>query len=444
MIYNQIEDLIGKTPLLKVGGARYGLTDADIYIKLEYLNPFGSVKDRTALGLMRQAGDINEQRGLIESSSGNTAKALQIMAARHGGKLTSVTNRIKVPETEELLRYLGTEIIALPGKSECPDPNDEGNPFNLINEMLAELPNKYYHTSQYENQNNPDIHYQSTAPELYHDLPNFEAYIAGVGTGGSGGGVIKYAKENNYKTKFIGVVSEPSDFLPGIRNRNELYETGLFNAKDYDDLCEVSSAEALEFLRKLVLNEGVLAGPTTGANFAAAVRYGKATEGSGMAGQRRRLVILACDRLDGYMSYIAKRQPGLFGSKQNSDVYAEFKLDETKVEQLEKPTDQTTVDWIKEQNVQVIDTRGVRPYNNFWIEGSLNLPEEYLREILEHGTPFDAGRPVLLLCPTGERSLLLANILVERGLIAYSLAGGLAAWRRAGLPLVRGQSKRGN
>lgn len=145
MIYHAIEELIGNTPLLQIDGSRYGIKNVDMYVKCEYMNPFGSVKDRTALSLLRDM-DFAELRNngtrLIESSSGNTAKALQMLALRNGTSLVTVTNRIKIPEVSALLKYLGSEIISLPGRSECPDPNDSDNAVAVIERMVAASPKK--------------------------------------------------------------------------------------------------------------------------------------------------------------------------------------------------------------------------------------------------------------------------------------------------------------
>lgn len=440
MIYTQIEQLIGNTPLLRLDSTRWGLVHTDLYLKLEYLNPFGSIKDRTAMGITNDidmtALAAHDQK-LLESSSGNTAKALQLLAGRHGTTLTSVTNRIKVPEVEQQLRYLGTEIIALPGRSECPDPQDEGNPLNVIHRMQSEQPTTYHHTRQYENRENPAIHRETTAREVHDDLGEVDAVVTGVGTGGSSGGFIEFARQHALDTRCVGVMADPSDFLPGIRTRNELFETALFREDDYHELVEVSSAEALTALRRLVVEEGVLAGPTTGANFHAMLRYARQHDALREDGTRRVVVGIACDRLEPYMSYIMKRQPELFGEVNQHDIYRVRLTDAERVE-LERPAAGTTLRWVDEVDAQVIDTRGVRPYVNFRIPRSLNIPEEYLREMLESGTPFPASRPLLFVCPTGERSALFAKILRERQYEAYSVAGGLAAWRTAGLPLERG------
>ncbi|HMI08997.1 MAG TPA: pyridoxal-phosphate dependent enzyme [Candidatus Saccharimonadales bacterium] len=438
MIYNSIEQVIGNTPLLKLDGKRYGLKNTDLYVKLEYLNPFGSIKDRTALGLLKDTKwkELERQnQHIIESSSGNTAKSLQVLASRHGVPVICVTNRIKVPEVEQQLRYLGTEIMSLPGRSECPDPNDENNTVAVIESMQHQQPNHYYHTAQYTNLANPLMHETTTAKELYEDLPTIDYMISGIGTGGSSSGLIAYASHHHLDTNHIGVVADPSDFLPGIRTKNELFETGLFEADAFLDIIEVTSADALKALQILVKNEGVLAGPTTGGNFAAATRYLLEHDTFREDGSRQTAVFIACDRLETYMSYIAKRQPELFDSTRLTDIFTAAVSDE-EAKELSRAASHETQQWIVDENVLVVDTRGVKPFVNFHIEGSLNYPEDLLKEVLENGTPF-ADRPVLLVCPTGDRSKLLASVLSKRGVKAYSLGGGLLAWRSAGLPLVR-------
>src|SRR3989338_6587476 len=439
MIYTSIESIIGHTPLLQIDAERYGIVHTNVYVKLEYLNPFGSIKDRTAVGLLSNASmdDLKtHDKHIIESSSGNTAKALQILAARHGVPFTSVTNRIKVPEVEQQLRYFGTTIVSLPGRSECPDPNDSGNAIATINAMITASPDRYHHTSQYENRDNTLIHQHTTAAEIYDDLSIVDHVVTGVGTGGSSGGLIEYAKAHRSAAKHVGVVAHPSDFLPGIRTKNELFETELFNEDDFNDILEVTSTDALEALRDLVLNEGILAGPTTGANFAASLRYLQSHDVPRKNGDKQSLVFVACDRIEPYMSYIMKRQPDLFGTHTYSDLYS-IDLTTIDVDALRKPANAQTQDWIEQSRALVIDTRGVKPFANFHIPGSISYPEEMLREILSLGAPFDRDVPLLFVCPIGERSDILAAILRQRGYDAYGLEGGLLSWRTNGLPLVR-------
>lgn len=439
MIYNQIEELIGNTPLLKVSEASHGLQHTDVYVKLEYLNPFGSIKDRTALGLTKDINfsELNQQDArLIESSSGNTAKALQLIAGRQNNSLVSVTNRVKVPEVDQLLRYIGVDIVSLPGRSECPDPNDDGNALAQIGKMIQTDPTKYHHTNQYANKANPEVHTQTTAKEIYDDLGTVDYVVMGVGTGGSSGGIVEYIRQHGLDTKSVGVVSDGSDFLPGIRTENELFETELFKRDWFEDLVEVTSADALRALDSLIHNDGILAGPTTGSSFAALRDYLKKHDSLKADGTRQVAVFVACDRLEPYMSYITKRLPERFNHHTLTDIF-NIKVSEDERPQYEKSATNQTLGWLTEQNAKIIDMRGVKPYGSFHIEGSLSYPEELLHEVGEQGTPFDQDTPVLLVCPRGDRSLLYAALLRKRGIEAYSLAGGLLAWRAAELPLVR-------
>lgn len=439
MIYNQIEQIIGNTPLLKISEASHGLQHTDVYAKLEYLNPFGSIKDRTAIGLTKDINftELNQRSArLIESSSGNTAKALQLIAGRQNNGLVSVTNRVKVPEVDQLLRYIGVDIVMLPGRSECPDPNDDDNALAQIEKMKQTDPTGYYHTDQYANKANPEIHMQTTAKEIYGDLGAIDYIVTGVGTGGSSGGLIDYIKQHDLATKSVGVVSDGSDFLPGIRTETELFETELFQKDWFEDLVEVTSADALHALDELVRNDGILAGPTTGASFAALKRYLQNNDTPRADGTRQVAVFIACDRIESYMSYIVKRLPERFNTRTLTDIFA-MEVSDNEREQYEKPATEQTMQWINEQQVTVVDIRGVKPYGAFHIEGSLSYPEELLHEVGQQGTPFDINKPVLLVCPRGDRSLLYANLLTNRGVEAYSLAGGLLAWRSAQLKLAR-------
>ena len=430
MIYHEIEDCIGNTPLLKLDGKKWGFKNTDVYVKLEYLNPWGSIKDRTALGITKQC-KWEPGKNILESSSGNTAKALQLLASRRGSQLTSVSNRVNVQEVQQQLQYFGAEMITLPGNSECPDPAKDNNPLNVIRDMQHEQPKKYFHTNQYENSENTQVHRQTTAAELYDDLGNIDVIVTGVGTGGSSGGVIEYARLHQKKTTCIGVMSEPSDFLPGIRTRDELFETNIFHADAYDSLVEVASRSALVALRELVQQEGVLAGPTTGANFAAVREYLQHNDKL-VDGRRQTLVFIACDRLETYMSYIMKRQPEVFERDQYADMYS-VTVSAHEQREYEKPVSEQTAAWIESDSVLVVDTRSTDAYEAFSIPGAVNFPENQLIECMSAGTPFQGT--VLLVCSRGHRALQFAKVLRGRGCNAYSLAGGIAEWRAGGLPL---------
>lgn len=182
MIKNSIIDCIGNTPLIKIDEKIHGFQGLEIFAKCEFLNPFGSVKDRTALGLLKNSGDATH---IIESSSGNTAKALGILSQIFDKKFTTVTNRIKQKEIQEILEIIGIEIENLPPGSECPDPNDPNSPFAVIKRKMEENPGKFYWTDQYTNEANPAIHETTTAVEIEKDLGTLDYFFGGLGTTGS-------------------------------------------------------------------------------------------------------------------------------------------------------------------------------------------------------------------------------------------------------------------
>ncbi|NED87675.1 pyridoxal-phosphate dependent enzyme, partial [Streptomyces sp. SID11233] len=184
MKYDSILDTIGQTPLVRIDPAVHGLRSTELYAKLEFFNPFGSVKDRAAWGMARPAIAAAAERGaeVVELSSGNTAKALAVIASMHGLGFRSVTNRMKIPEVKELLLLLGAEIEELPGQSECLDPTDTEDPLTRFHRELSAPGGSFLHTDQYFNPANARAHEEGTGPEIIADLggraPDW--FVAGV------------------------------------------------------------------------------------------------------------------------------------------------------------------------------------------------------------------------------------------------------------------------
>jgi len=163
MRYDDITDAIGNTPLVRIDPDVHGLRTIDLYAKLELLNPFGSVKDRAAWNMVRPLlpGAVDRGDTVVELSSGNTAKALALIAGMHGLPFKSVTNRMKVPEIKDLLLLLGAEIDELPGQSECLDPSDTEDPLTRMYQRLN-ASGGYTHTDQYFNERNVEAHFIGT------------------------------------------------------------------------------------------------------------------------------------------------------------------------------------------------------------------------------------------------------------------------------------------
>ncbi len=435
MLYQHITELIGNTPLLRLDPARHGIEGIDLYAKLEYCNPFGSVKDRIAWGMIRD--DLGEITGrgqtLIEASSGNTAKALQVLAAMHGLRLRALTNRAKVAEVRDILELLGVELEELPGLSECPDPTVPDDVFSTIEKMMAERPGEFYHPSQYTNLANVRTHHDTTGQEIAADLGEVDFLFGGLGTTGSTRGAATFLQGANPGLKTIGVVSTRDDFIPGIRSEAELWDVGLFEPGFYAQIIPVRPADAIDATLELAGRHGVLAGPTTGATYWAAQQYLRRQPVP--AGPPRRAVVIACDRLEPYLSYVRKRRPDLFGQARRAtpgDVSDDI------VAATPELSVRALAGMIPDPALLCIDTRGSMAYRVGHLPGSVNIPDDYLEDMLRHGNPFPGSSTIVLVCAVGEYSRRLAAFLRQAGHDAASLAGGVVAWRDAGLPLESG------
>jgi cysteine synthase B len=437
MIINNVVELIGDTPLLEISPRVHGLKHIDLYAKCELFNPFGSVKDRTAWGMLAPYLDdiVGGGKTVIESSSGNTAKALQTIASMNGVPFKVVTNRIRVDETREILNVLGAQIEELPGASTCPDPSDENDPVAIVDREVERSGGTMHATQQYRNSINSETHYRTTGEEIVNDLGHVDYLIGGVGTAGSTGGVAKRLAEENPALITIGVIAPAADMLPGIRNADELWEVGLFSKDLYQQLIEVRSVEAIDAMMRLNREAGLLAGPTSGGCFAAALGALSEVDEPGPGGARKKAVFIACDRVEGYLSYLRRRRPDIFGAEMRDGSLSSFVLEEG--DAVDTVSIDTAPKFIENDMPLIVDTRGNRAFRAGHIARSVNIDTEKLEEIIELGSPFDAGTKVLLVCPVGKRTRRLTAFLRRSGVEAYTLEDGIVGWRDAGLPLVR-------
>jgi cysteine synthase B len=420
MKYEDITELIGDTPLLKIDEEVHGVRNLQLYVKMESMNPFGSLKDRVAWSLLED--DIErireKDRKVLESSSGNTAKAIQGITSSRGIDFRTITNRIKIDEVKDLLITMGTEIEELPGKSECPDPNDPDDPLTYIDNLMEEKGDSYYRTGQYTDEKNTEAHRENTGPEIMEDLSQIDYFFGGLGTTGSTKGITQAIRERNPDLNTVGIVSSSDDFIPGIRTENEMWEVGLYEKELYSDVLTVNSGKAIDATLDLIRSSGLLSGPTTGAQLAAIRDYFPEE-----LEEEKTAVFLACDRLEPYMSYLKKRKPELFGREKQE------------IETTEEP-DQITVDHAHQEfeDFTVVDIRSNPAYKASHIPSSINITGDRLKDILRTGNPFP-NRKILVVCPTGDESGKYAAMIDEKGGEAYSLENGITEWRDSGKPL---------
>lgn len=436
-IYQHITELIGDTPLLRLDPAVHGLDGVDLYAKLESHNPFGSVKDRVAWAMLGEEIDTvrAEGRTLIEASSGNTAKALRILGAVHGIGLRAMTNRIKVGEVRDLLRLLGTDIVELPGLSECPDPTTPNDVYSAIERAMAAEPERFRHLSQYTSERNIAAHHDGTGREIHEDLAaagidRVDYLFGGLGTTGSSRGAGSYLRKYHPDLRTVAVVSDRGDFIPGIRSEREMWEVGLFRPDFYDEIVTMESGPAIDATLELATGYGILAGPTSGAAYAAAreVLTRPRRTGSSVVA-----VVIICDRREPYLSYIAQRRPDLFGRDATRQAPGPAEIAAAAV-----VGPAGLAELIRTQRPVVVDTRGAMAYRIAHIPGAINIPDDRLTDLFTHGTPFSRAHPVVFTCPTGEVSRQFAATAQQTGHTAYSLDGGIAGWRAAGFELERG------
>lgn len=427
MIINQMTDLIGNTPLLKIPAHVTGLKNIDVYAKLEMMNPFGSVKDRTAWGIVKDDLEDIKKNGMkiIENSSGNTAKSLQAIANIHGIKFKLLSALANVREQKEVMQVMGAEIEEIATANDCFDPSDPNDPQYIIQREVAANPGKIYFPSQFTNEKNPSYHEETTAREILEDLGSVDFFFGGLGTTGSSLGITNELKKRNPSFKSIGVTAALNSFIPGIRNLSQMMESNLFQKDLYDVIFPLTDAQAVDGMLKLARECGVLCGPSSGANFQTSLDYLSKIDAEQT--ERKTAVFIVCDRMEWYISYLRERRPELFGEEEKADSLHAFASEHIDIVPTIAAKD--VARW-KRENPQglIIDTRAAQSFQLIAIEGSLNVPQEKFEKWIDGQAPFSQGQQVLIICAIGERSRHYAAYLNGRGVKAYNLEGGIMAW----------------
>ena len=297
MIYNNLLDLIGNTPVVKVDFKDENI--ADVYVKLEKFNLSRSVKDRAALGMIETAekeGLLKEGSVIIEPTSGNTGIALALIGRLKGYKVIIVMPDTMSIERRATLKAYGAELILTDGTKGM------GEAIAIAEKLAAENPN-YFLPQQFNNKANPEKHYETTGKELLDDFKVIDAFVAGVGTGGTIVGVAKRLKERSKDTKVIGVEPSTSAVLSGEKpGKHGIQGIGTgFIPKNYDasvvdEIVKISSEEAVEYAKKASHDFGLFVGISSGANIAAAYQVAK------KLGKGKIVVTLAPDGGEKYLS----------------------------------------------------------------------------------------------------------------------------------------------
>ena len=284
---NNILEAIGGTPLVRLNRIN-GDLKPQIYVKADYTNPGGSVKDRIGITMIDEAekkGLLKPGGTIIEGTSGNTGMGLALVAAVRGYKMVFTITDKQSKEKVDLLKALGAEVIVCPTAVEPEDPRSY---YSVAQKLARDIPNSYY-PNQYANPMNPEAHYRTTGPEIWEDSEGkVTHFVCGMGTGGTISGVGKYLKEKNPAIKIIGVDPFGSlyhdSFKTGITIKAKTYVVeGIgedffpttMNMKILDDVIQVNDEECFVVARRLVKLEGLFTGGSGGGCISAALRVAK-------------------------------------------------------------------------------------------------------------------------------------------------------------------------
>ena len=301
-IYKNIEELIGKTPLLELTHLEeiHNL-DAKVLAKVEFLNPGGSAKDRVAKKMVEDAeakGLLKAGATIIEATSGNTGSGLAVMAAARGYRAIIVMPDSMSMERRLLMSAFGAELVLTEGAKGM------AGAIAKAEELAKEIPGAFI-PGQFDNPANPQAHYETTGPEIYEDTDGkVDIFVAGIGTGGTITGVGRYLREKNPHVQIIGVEPASSPLLTegragshGLQGIGANFVPSILDTKLYNEIITVTEEAAYAAGREVAQKEGLLVGISAGAAIHAALEVAKRPENKG-----KNIVVLLPDTGDRYLS----------------------------------------------------------------------------------------------------------------------------------------------
>nr|WP_302417736.1 cysteine synthase A [uncultured Romboutsia sp.] len=294
MINNNVLDMIGNTPMIKLNN----IGNSNLYVKLEKYNPAGSIKDRAVYYMvenLEKNGILKKGDVLVEATSGNTGIALSMIGSLKGYKVIIVMPETMSVERRTLMKAYGAKLILTDGSLGM-----KGS-IEMMNKLLSENTN-YISLKQFENEYNPLAHYETTGVEIYNQVKDIDIFVCGVGTGGTISGVGKYLKEQNPNIKVVAVEPEGSPVISkNKKGSHKIQGIGAgFIPKNYnenvvDEVMTITDEESYEGVRIMAQKEGILVGISSGANIYAALKLCEMYP-------NKKIVTVVPDGIDKYMS----------------------------------------------------------------------------------------------------------------------------------------------
>ena len=421
------------TPLVRLNRVA-PFEHATIYAKLEWYNPFGSVKDRVAANLVRDAEDqgvLGSIKNLVEPTSGNTGMGLTMVANANGYTLTAPLSSEIPLAKRTVLRFFGCDVIELEDTL-CPAPGAPEGAIVMAQE-IADKPD-FHMLNQYENEANPGAHYLTTGPEIWKQTGGkVTHFVAGLGTCGTIGGTGRFLKEQNPSIKVLGVHPEDGHDIPGVRSIRQLSQTKLYRPKEYDQTIEVRNEDAYRLCLRLNREESLVAGPSSGMALTGALEMVPDEPGTVV-------VVIFPDNVFKYATSVRRHLPELFPAQQatpNAEPSPGEAIFGSMVAHARRSPDVIDAGaagaLLKEKRALLIDVRSPEEFAERHAKGAINIPLGELDD--EADLPDDRQAPLITICAVGQRSLMAMLVLKSIGYRnVKNVAGGLNAWVAGGLP----------
>lgn len=295
---DRVVDLVGNTPLLRLRKVAAHTPDVEVYVKLEFMNPGGSVKDRPALRMIQDAiqnGKLTRDKVLIDATSGNTGVAYSMIGAALGYKIALVMPANVTKARKDITSAYGTELIF-----SSPMEGSDGA-IRLVRKTVAENPDKYFYSDQYSNPSNPLAHYYGTGQEILDAVGDrITHFVAALGTSGTAMGTTRRLREHSRKVYCV--AAEPAEAmhaLEGLKHMASSIVPPIYDPHLPDEILPITTDEGWDMAEKCAELEGLFIGHSAGANVAAAVKLAERAQKEQGGGC---VVTVACDRSDRYFS----------------------------------------------------------------------------------------------------------------------------------------------
>ena len=423
-VFDSVTDMLSSaenpTPIVRLNRVT-PFKHTQVYAKLEWYNPFGAVKDRVAANLLRDA----EEKGLtlsnlVEPTSGNTGMGLAMLANTRRVSFTACLSLAIPAEKRAALRIFGAKLIEL-NDDLCPLP---GAPEGAM-QKATDMGNQpgWHQLNQYKNPANPDAHFRTTGPEVWRQTQGkITHFVAGLGTCGTITGTGRFLKSKNKDVKVLGVHPADGHDIPGVRSLKALKLTDFFLPKEYDGMQEVGNQEAYALTKRLLLEESIIAGPSSGMALAGAFKLVPDVPG-GIC------VVIFPDNAFKYTGSFRKHLPELFPA----DAAAPAAPPPTSASDVAEHEEAVA---LVKKGALLLDVRTPGEFAGPHIAEAVNLPLQAIQAGPVQGLPADKGASIVTICGIGKRSMAALQLLKQQGFTnVKSIRGGMQAWMSEGRPM---------